>query len=143
MRDPLSAPSTTKPPKLVRWVGKLGRPWNRYRCRCHQVPRLSLGHEERRPDFEAQRMCSSTSVQRLNQASNRLLRCFKAACTPLAVLLLMQVILEPRLSASQNVLPWSETTSTFLLQITATYFGRLYPVFLLIHLLTFGSRNSE
>lgn len=93
--------------------------------------------------LEAQRMCSSTSVQRLNQASNRLLRCFKAARTPLAVLLSMQVILEPGLSASQNVLPWSETTSKFLLQITATYFGRLHPVFMLIHLLTFGSRNSE
>lgn len=93
--------------------------------------------------LEAQRMCSSISVQRLNQASNRLVGCFKAACTPLAVLLSMQVILELKLSASQNILPWSETTSKFLLQVTATHFVRSHPVFMLIHLLTFGSRTSH
>lgn len=93
--------------------------------------------------LEAQRMCSLTSVQRLVQAGNRLVKCFKAACTPLAVLLSMQVILELRLSASQNVLPWSETTSKFLLQVTANYFVRSHPVSMLIYLLTFGSRTSH
>ena len=93
--------------------------------------------------LEAQRMCSSTSVRRLSQASDRLIKCFKAACTPLAVLLSMQVILELKLSVSQNVLPWSETTSRFLLQITANHFVRSHPVSMLIRLLTFGDRTSH
>jgi hypothetical protein len=93
--------------------------------------------------LEAQRMCSSTSVGRLNQAGNRIVKCFKAACTPLAVLLSMQVILELRLSAKQNALPWSETTSTFLLQVTANHFVRWHPVSMLMHVLTFGDRTPE
>jgi hypothetical protein len=93
--------------------------------------------------LEAQRMCSSTSVSRLNQAGEKLVRCFKSSCTPLAVLLSMQVILELRLSARQNSLPWSETTSTFLLQITANHFVSSHPVSMLMHLLTFGKRTSD
>jgi len=93
--------------------------------------------------LEAQRMCSSTSVRRLGQASNRLVKCFKPACTPLAVLLSMQIILELKLATKQNSLPWNETTSTFLLQITANHFARSHPVSMLIHLLTFGERTSE
>ena len=56
--------------------------------------------------LEAQRMCSSTSVRRLNQAGNRLVDCFTSSCTPLAVLLSMQVILELKLGTTQNSLPW-------------------------------------
>ena len=93
--------------------------------------------------FEAQRMCSATSVRHLNQASNRLFKFFKAACTPLAVLLSMQVILELRLSAKQNGLPWSEATSKFLLQVTTNHFVRSHPVSMLIHLLTFGNRDPH
>jgi hypothetical protein len=93
--------------------------------------------------LEAQRMCSSISVSRLNQAGNRLVDCFVSSCTPLAVLLSMQVILELKLSTKQNSLPWSETTSKFLLQITANNFARSHPVSMLIHLLTFGKRTSD
>jgi len=93
--------------------------------------------------LESQRMCSSASVSRLNQAGNRLVNCFVSSCTPLAVLLSMQVILELKLGNKQNSLPWSETTSTFLLQITANNFVRSHPVSMLIHLLTFGNRTSN
>ena len=93
--------------------------------------------------LEAERMCSSTSVRRLNQAGDRLVKCFQSACTPLAVLLSMQVILELKLSTKQNSLPWSETTSTFLLQVTANHFVRSHPASMLIHLLTFGKRTSD
>lgn len=93
--------------------------------------------------LEAERMCSSTSVRRLNQAGDRLVKCFQSACTPLAVLLSMQVILELKLSTKHNSLPWSETTSTFLLQVTANHFVRSHPASMLIHLLTFGKRTSD
>ena len=94
--------------------------------------------------LEAQRMCSSAFVSRLSQAGNRLTKCFGSACTPLAVLLSMQVIIELKLSTKkQDSLPWNETTSTFLLQITANNFVRSHPVSMLVHLLTFGKRTSD
>ncbi|KAM0713002.1 hypothetical protein Q7P35_000453 [Cladosporium inversicolor] len=55
----------------------------------------------------------------------------------------MQVILELKLSTKQKSLPWRETTSTFLLQVTANHFVSSHPVSMLIHLLTFGKRNSD
>jgi hypothetical protein len=94
--------------------------------------------------LEAQRMGSSASVGRLSQAGNRLTKCFGSACTPLAVLLSMQVIIELKLNTrKQDSLPWSEATSTFLLQVTANNFVRSHPVSMLVYLLTFGKRTSD
>jgi hypothetical protein len=94
--------------------------------------------------LEAQRMGSSASVGRLSQAGDRLTKCFGSACTPLAVLLSMQVIIELKLNTrEQDTLPWSEATSTFLLQVTANNFVRSHPVSILVYLLTFGKRTSN
>lgn len=93
--------------------------------------------------LEAERMCSQASVRRLSQAGVKLIDCFQRSCTPLAVLMSLQPVIEFRSNVRSDDLPWGEAASQFLLQIAASTFGCSHPVLMLLQQLTFGKRDPE
>lgn len=93
--------------------------------------------------LEAERMCSQTSVRRLSQAGVKLMDYFQHSCTPLAVLMSIQPVIEFKPGGRFDGLPWGEAASQFLLQIATNTFDRSHPVLMLLQQLTFGKRDPE